>query len=237
MIRILPLVIILLVMLVGYKVLDAINILPDVFVTKPSVANEEAPAKAEGDHEAQPEGETKGESKNMSKEADAHAASEHGDKKDDKPAPQPSKERPENTYQGVPYSEAEIGLLKELAKRRDTLNSRENDISLKENTLNVLEKSIEGKMQNLQQIQDQMKGIIAQYEKKEDEKIATLVKVYEAMKPQDAAKIFDQLEMPILIEVSVHMKEAKFAQILAKMEPKKAKDLTMEIANRRKVKE
>lgn len=43
------------------------------------------------------------------------------------------------------------------------------------------------------------------------------------MKPQDAAKIFEQLQMSVLIEVAVHMKEAKLAQILAKMDPYKAR--------------
>ncbi len=236
MIRILPLLIVLLTMLVGYKILDAIQILPDSFSTKQSIANEGA-AKKEEHTEAPKEEAPKSESKNLSKESGENEAKHSAEKKEEKPEPKYSTERPENTYQGVTYSETEIGLLKELAKRRDTLDARENDISLKENTLNVLDKSIEDKLQNMQKIQDQMKVIISQYEAKEDEKIATLVKVYESMKPQDAAKIFDQLEMPILIEVSVHMKEAKFAQILAKMDAKKAKDLTMEIANRRKVKE
>ena len=69
---------------------------------------------------------------------------------------------------------------------------------------------------------------------KENEKIKSLVKVYEAMKPQDAAKIFEQIDMDILLSVAVHMKEAKLAQILSKMNPEKAKELTVELISYRK---
>ncbi len=77
--------------------------------------------------------------------------------------------------------------------------------------------------------------MLAQYEIKEDEKIKSLVKVYEAMKPLEAAKIFEKLDMPILLSVASNMKEAKLAMIIAKMDPSSAKDLTMELSNYRKV--
>ena len=53
-----------------------------------------------------------------------------------------------------------------------------------------------------------------------------LVKLYEAMKPRDAATIFNDLEMPVLLQVVDRMKEAKAAPVLAAMQPDKARDVT-----------
>ena len=61
---------------------------------------------------------------------------------------------------------------------------------------------------------------------REDTSWKGLVKVYEAMKPRDAATIFNDLEMPVLLQVVDRMKEAKAAPVLAAMQPDKARDLT-----------
>jgi flagellar motility protein MotE (MotC chaperone) len=53
------------------------------------------------------------------------------------------------------------------------------------------------------------------------------------MKPKDAARIFEELEMDILLPVVERMKERKTAPILAKMNADKAKAITTELAQRR----
>ncbi|MFN7401895.1 MAG: MotE family protein, partial [Alphaproteobacteria bacterium] len=65
--------------------------------------------------------------------------------------------------------------------------------------------------------------------------IRGLVKIYEAMKPLDAAAIFNEMEMPILLEVIDKMSERKVAPVLAGMNPKRARDVTQELAEMRKV--
>ena len=60
-----------------------------------------------------------------------------------------------------------------------------------------------------------------------------LVKIYESMKPKEAARIFEQLDDAVLIEVAERMKEAKLAPVLASMEPKRAIIVTVELAKRR----
>ena len=61
---------------------------------------------------------------------------------------------------------------------------------------------------------------------REDASWQGLVKLYEAMRPRDAATIFNELEMPVLLQVVDRMKEAKAAPVLAAMQPDKARDLT-----------
>ena len=53
------------------------------------------------------------------------------------------------------------------------------------------------------------------------------------MKPRDAATIFNDLEMPVLLQVVDRMKDAKAALVLAAMQPDKARDLTAKLAQLR----
>jgi flagellar motility protein MotE (MotC chaperone) len=68
------------------------------------------------------------------------------------------------------------------------------------------------------------------YDQKHIENMQSLVKMYESMKPKDAARIFEQLQMDVLLEVATNMKERQMAAIMAEMSPDAAKALTMEMA-------
>ena len=71
------------------------------------------------------------------------------------------------------------------------------------------------------------------YSNSEDKELKNLVLIYEKMKPKEAARIFDQLEMNVLLKVIDRMKSTKTAPVLAAMAPQRAKELTMRIAERR----
>jgi flagellar motility protein MotE (MotC chaperone) len=74
-----------------------------------------------------------------------------------------------------------------------------------------------------------------QYDGQKQAEIEQLVKIYGAMKPKDAARIFDNLEMPILVSVIQNMKEAKVAPIMALMTAAKATALTEELTVRKQM--
>ena len=56
--------------------------------------------------------------------------------------------------------------------------------------------------------------------------------MYEGMKPKDAAKVFDRLEMPVLFEIASQIAPRKMADILGQMSPDVAERLTVEMARR-----
>ena len=56
--------------------------------------------------------------------------------------------------------------------------------------------------------------------------LENLVKIYETMKPDEASRILETLDMPILLGVIQRMKPARTAPIMAKMNPEKAKEIT-----------
>ena len=81
-------------------------------------------------------------------------------------------------------------------------------------------------------LRDEIAAAIGAHDAAEEARLASLIKIYETMKPKAAAEIFDRLEMPVLIEVVERMREVKAADVLARMNPVKAKQVTSELARR-----
>jgi flagellar motility protein MotE (MotC chaperone) len=70
-------------------------------------------------------------------------------------------------------------------------------------------------------------------DEREEARIRQLVRVYEAMRPRDAAAILDDLDMPILLQVIERMREAKASPVLAAMRPERARAATAELSRHR----
>lgn len=132
------------------------------------------------------------------------------------------------------FTQNEIDLLENLSKRRDELDQREKDLVIKSKVLEATEKRINDKLSEMKTLQSDLTKVVAQYNDKQDSQIKGLVKIYENMKPGDAANIFNEMDMPILLEVINKMSERKVAPVLAAMSPSKARDVTQELAAMRK---
>lgn len=130
---------------------------------------------------------------------------------------------------------SEIELLKELSKRRETLDKEKADLNVREQVLKATENKIDKKVSELKTLQTQLEELMKQYKQKENSKILSLVKIYEAMKPKDAAKIFNELEMPVLLKVVSNMKEIKVAPVIASMDPVKARELSIELSKQKPI--
>lgn len=137
--------------------------------------------------------------------------------------------------QATAFSSSEIELLQSLAKRRDALDGREKDIAMREALLKAAEQEIDSKLKELAKLKTEMEELIGKQGKEEEARVQSLVKIYENMKPADAARIFDQLDMRILLDVVGRMKERKVSPVLANMSPEKAKDITTQLAEERKL--
>ncbi len=133
------------------------------------------------------------------------------------------------------FSQVEIDLLQSLAKRRQELDEWAKQVQLKENMLVAVEGRIDEKTNNLEKMKKEVEALLAKYNEQEDIKIRSLVKIYESMKPKDAARIFEELDMPVLLTVVDRMSERKVAAILENMSPARAKDLTIQLAEQRKL--
>ena len=136
-----------------------------------------------------------------------------------------------NVAPSLTYSE--IRLLKELAKRREKLEENKKKLDIREQVLKATEEKLEQKLLDLETRQTQLEELMKQYDKKETSQILSLVKIYETMKPKDAANIFDELDSSVLFRVASNMKEVRLAPIIANMSPAKARELSMELAKQK----
>ena len=133
------------------------------------------------------------------------------------------------------FTQSEIDLLQELSDRREQLEKLFKQINLREGLLKAAEKRISKRVSELKQLQKTINDLIKTHDDQQETKMASLVKIYEAMKPKDAARIFEQLDLNTLLIVAERMKERKLAPVMAQMNPEKAKDVTVELSKLREL--
>jgi len=142
---------------------------------------------------------------------------------------------PEFDQSGLPYTGEEIQLLQRLSERREELDQRERDMDVREKLLIATENGIDKKIVSLKSIEAQIRALIEINDEQEKAQIDSLVRTYSAMKPGDAAKIFNTLDMDILIAIIENMNPKVVAKVLAKMNTGSANNITVELATRKKL--
>ncbi|MCW9033382.1 MAG: hypothetical protein OQK35_08505 [Alphaproteobacteria bacterium] len=131
------------------------------------------------------------------------------------------------------FTQQEIDLLQQLADRRQIIEEREAEINQRDGLLKAAEARINKKVQELRNLKETISSLMLQHDQQQEKKMGSLVKIYENMKPKDAARIFGELDMDTLLMVAERMKERKLAAVMAKMNPAKAKEMTVELARMR----
>ena len=136
---------------------------------------------------------------------------------------------------GFAQTKGEAQVLEDLAERRAALDARERDLAMREQLMGVTEKRVAERVAELKDLETRLNALLAQRDEQEEVQLASLVKTYEAMKPADAAKIFNKLDRTVLLNVASRMKPAKIGAVLAAMDPARAQDLTVMLAKRMSV--
>ena len=127
----------------------------------------------------------------------------------------------------------EIEILQKLGERRKQLEERERQLQMREDLLQASESRIAKRVDELKSIDDQIGAAAKAKEDRKVQELADLVKMYEAMKAKDAARVFDKLEINLLGDIARQMNPKKLADVVAKMSAEQAEKLTVELANRR----
>ena len=135
--------------------------------------------------------------------------------------------------QDPPISDSERTLLLELRQRREQLEVREAGLATREAVLTATERKLSGRVAELQALQKNLEALEASRVQREESGWQGLVKLYETMKPRDAATILNELDMKILLQVLDRMKEGKAALILSALHPEKAREITDGLARLR----
>jgi len=139
---------------------------------------------------------------------------------------------PQPLSPGKINSPSERALLGRLQDRRETLDSRNKELDMRESLIKAAEKRLEAKVGELKDIETRIKTATDARDKEEKERLKGLVAMYENMKPKDAARIFDRLDLKVLVDLSTAMKPITMSAVLAQMSPEAAERLTVELASR-----
>lgn len=117
--------------------------------------------------------------------------------------------------------------------RRSEIDTRERALAQREITLAAAEKRLDDRIEELVSLQTRLKALDAGLKERDAANWSGLVKMYEGMRPREAAGIFNALDKDVLLEILDRMKPAKAAPLLASMEAEKARQLTTDLATKR----
>ncbi|MHC2439154.1 MotE family protein [Bradyrhizobium sp. USDA 4451] len=165
---------------------------------------------------------------------------EHKDaKKDEAPKPAAPAAEPAKP-DGVPVnldappqvSASERAILERLQARRQELEQRAREVDIREGLLKAAEKRIEAKVEEAKANDAKANADAAAKAEAEAARFKGIVTMYENMKPKDAAKVFDRLEMGVLYQIASQIQPRKMSDILGLMQPEAAERLTVELARR-----
>jgi flagellar motility protein MotE (MotC chaperone) len=165
----------------------------------------------------------------------------HGAPKEKPKEEQPKPEAPDSKPDGVvihpeenqqPVSASERAILERLQQRRQELDARMREVDIRESLLKEAEKRIQTRVDEMKSFEANEKAARDQKAEAENARFKGIVTMYEGMKPKDAAKVFDRLEMSVLLEIASQIAPRKMSDILGLMQTDAAERLTVELARR-----
>ena len=129
-------------------------------------------------------------------------------------------------------SPAELQVLQNLGARRGQLDQRESDLSTQVALLAAAEAKLDAKVKVLAGLKADVQALLTQADGREATEVDRLVKVYEGMKPKDAAARIAILEDSVRLPIAAKIKPRSLSAIVGLMPPQDAKKLTESLAHR-----
>jgi flagellar motility protein MotE (MotC chaperone) len=149
------------------------------------------------------------------------------------PASAPAPAAPRAEAPPSPDVVAERAVLEALRARRAEIEAREAALAQREMLIAAAERRLADRLEELGALRARLEAEGRQRDERTEQGWRQMVRLYEGMRPRDAAGIFDELEMAVLIQVLDRMREAKAAPVLAAMRPERARLVTTELARHR----
>lgn len=135
---------------------------------------------------------------------------------------------PTNEFDPLLLDENQVRVLQALA---DARGQKTNDTELEQQKrlIELGQEKIAKQLEKLEKLKTDLEKKRSFLTKEEIQNISQTAKIYENMKPAAAAEIYNKLELVVLVQLIKHMNQKKASAIIAAMEPKKARYLTIEL--------
>ena len=128
----------------------------------------------------------------------------------------------------------ELQILQSLGQRRSELDQREAQLDSRAQLMQAADDKLDSRITQLTTLKGQIQALIDQANKTGDDDTNRMIKVYEAMKPKDAAAVITPMSDDVRLPIAAGMKDRALAAVLAAMPPDAARELTEKLANRMK---
>lgn len=131
----------------------------------------------------------------------------------------------------------ELNILQSLGTRRAELDQREAQLNSRAQLVDAADSKLDARITQLQSLKTQIQDLINQASKTSEQDTVRMVKVYESMKPKDAAAVLTAMSDDVRLPIVAGMKDRSLAAILGAMSPDAARDLTEKMSKRMKAAE
>ena len=128
-------------------------------------------------------------------------------------------------------------MMMDVRQRKKRLDKREQELATREALLKAAEKELDRKYREMAALRDDIAKLLEEQSEEEEARIESLVKIYSGMKADDAARIFNTLDLDILVDIMTRMSERKTGPILAEMNSEKARSVTIMLAEEKRLPE
>ncbi len=128
--------------------------------------------------------------------------------------------------------DGQVNLLLEIENKRAALRAEEEALAQRAHSLLQLKADIEGRLAELEKVRGELLALVEKRQSEEDRKLLHLVKVYESMRPEQAAPLIDGLDDDLVVQILSRMREKQAAKILEYVDPARGISISRQIAPR-----
>jgi len=125
---------------------------------------------------------------------------------------------------------AEDDIVRFVQKKQVELKEKEESIKKEESRLNVVRKDLDERIAKYEKLLTELDEKLKRIEQKRKEQLERVIKIYEAMPPEEAASRLSAVDEDMAVQVMRSMKSKKAGPIMALMEPRKAALITRELS-------
>lgn len=128
--------------------------------------------------------------------------------------------------QSGPVCEGSEELFLALSRERDLIAEVRTGLDRERAELDLTREAVRQETARLTELRDELRAVLDQLIGEETAELSRLVAVYEAMKPEEAARLLDGLDMSVTMMIFSTMQERRAGPILARMSPVRAQAIS-----------
>lgn len=118
------------------------------------------------------------------------------------------------------------GLIESVGRRQKDLDSREEELKIKEERIAAIRGDVEARIAELKRLHSSIEAFVKKIDEVNDERVKRLVKIYESMSPEEAAARIEKLDQGTAVMILASVSEKKAAKILGFVDVEKSVKLS-----------